>query len=105
LACYCIRLANLLRLQAVALQHIVEVGVSADIELHRTLQLHPAFPEEARQHAMDNGGSDLALDIVADQWQIGFLEALLPVLLTCNKDRNAVDKPYARPRKLANMTR
>ena len=52
---------------------------------------------------MDNGGSDLALDIVADHRQIGFLEALLPVLFACNKDRNAVDKPHASPENLLNI--
>ncbi len=91
LAGNCVGLADLLRLQALALQHVVKVGVAADVQLHGAFQAHAALAEEARQHAMHNGCPDLALDVVTDHREIGLFEALLPVLFAPDEDRNAVD--------------
>src|SRR5713226_527117 len=83
-------LTDLLRLQALALEHIIEVSIAANIQLHRAFQLYPALAEEPRQHAMHNCCPDLAFDIVTDHRQIGLFEALLPVLFAGNEHRNAV---------------
>src|SRR5258708_12613451 len=77
-----IGLTDLLRLQTFALQHIIEISVAPDIELHRSLQLHAAFAEEPCQHSMHNCCPYLAFDIVTDHRHIPLFEALLPILFT-----------------------
>ena len=59
-------LADLLRLEAGALQHVVEVHVAAEVELVGAVDAHAALAEEAGQHAVGDGGAHLALDVVAD---------------------------------------
>src|SRR5579885_3245936 len=92
LAGHGVGLADLLGLQAVALEHVVEVGVAADVELHGALELHAALPEQAGKLAMHDGRADLALDIVSDNRQSRLFEALLPERFASNKDRNTVDQ-------------
>src|SRR5260221_7261334 len=41
---------------------------------------------------MNDGGTDLALNIVADHRKVRLFEAILPVRFTCDKDRNTVHK-------------
>ena len=57
--------------------------------------LHAAFAEEPREHPVDDGGAHLGLDVVADDRQAAFREALLPVLLPCDEDRDAVHEAAA----------
>src|SRR5260370_17268904 len=54
LARHSIGLTDLLRLQTLALQHIIEISVAPDIELHRSLQLHAAFAQDPCQPSMHN---------------------------------------------------
>ena len=84
-----------LRLQALALEHVEEVGVAADVELVGALELDAALAHEAREHAVDDGGADLALDVVADDRQAALVEALLPVRLAGDEDRDAVHEGAA----------
>ena len=72
-------LGDLLGYEALALQHVVEVGVAADVELAGPLEVHAAVHEELGQHAVDDGGSHLGLHVVADQGQAVLLEAAAPV--------------------------
>ena len=83
-------LADLLGLEALALQHVEEVGVAAHVELAGALELDAALAHEAREHAVDDGGADLALDVVADDRHAGLDEALLPVGLAGDEDGDAV---------------
>src|SRR5450759_136888 len=85
-------LADLLRLEALALQHVVEIGVAADVQLHGAFQAHAALAEEASQHTMHDGGAYLAFDVIADHGKIGLFDALLPVMLAPDEDRNEVDQ-------------
>src|SRR5262249_26453160 len=64
-------------------------------ELHRTLELDAALAEETCQRAVDDSGADLTLDVVADDRQVCLLEAVAPVLLAANEDRDAVDEATA----------
>ena len=80
-----------LRLEALALEHVEEVGVAADVELAGALELDAALAHEAGEHAVDDGGADLALDVVADDRHAGLDEALLPVGLAGDEDGDAVD--------------
>ena len=40
---------------------------------------------------MQNGGADLALDVVANDGQTGFSEAVAPIFGTGDEDRDGVD--------------
>ena len=62
-------LADLLGLQAVTLEHVQEVGVATEVELVGAVERTPRSIEEARHHAVGDGGADLALDVVTDDGQ------------------------------------
>ena len=64
-------LRDLLRLEALALEHVLEVHVAADVELVGAVEHHAAVLEEAGEDAVDDGGADLALDVVADDRHAG----------------------------------
>ena len=53
------------RLQAFAFEHVVEVGVAAEVELVGAVDLDAAVAEEAREHAVHDRGPDLGFDVVA----------------------------------------
>src|SRR5437660_5534989 len=44
---------------------------------------------------MDNGSTNLALNVIPDHWQVSLFEAILPVFFTTDKDRNAIDKAHS----------
>src|SRR6476646_9401440 len=88
-------LGDLLRVEPLALEHVVEVHVAADVELAGPLQPHAAVMEEAGELAMDDRRPDLALDVVADDRQTGLLEALVPVVLAGDESGEAVDEADA----------
>ncbi len=68
-------LGNLLGFQAVAFEHVHEIGVAAKVELVGVVQFNAAVNEQAGQHAVQDGGAHLALDVVADDGQILLDEA------------------------------
>jgi hypothetical protein len=85
-----VRLRDLLRLEPVALQHVAEVRVAADVQLHRAVEVDASVLEERGQDAMRDRRADLRLDVVADDRNPGVLEALLPIRLAGDEDRHAV---------------
>ncbi len=91
-----VRLADLLRLEPLALQHVEEVGVAAEVQLVGAVDPDAAVHEQAGQHAMRDRGADLALDVVADDRQPGLGESALPVGLAADEDRDGVDEGDAR---------
>ena len=64
-------LGDLLRLQPVALEHVLEVHVAADVELVGAVQDHPAVLEQLGQHPVGDGRPDLGLDVVTDDRHAG----------------------------------
>ena len=88
-------LGDLLGLQPLALEHVVEVHVAADVELRGAQHLHAAVAEQAGERAVDDGGADLRLDVVADDRQAGLVEAVVPVVLAGDEDRDAVHEAAA----------
>src|SRR4051812_12113190 len=78
LARHGLRLGNLLGLQALALEHVLEIRVAAEIELIGPVETDAALAKQVGQDAMDDGGSDLALDVVAHDRKATLLEALAP---------------------------
>ena len=93
-------LRPLLRLEPLAFQHIPEVAVAAKIQLVGAVDANPPFPEQIGQHAMNNGGSDLTFDIVADERQPALLKPAAPCRVLGNKNRDAVDQRAARRQRL-----
>ena len=57
--------------QPLALEHVLEIGVAADVELVGAVEPHAAVAKQIGEHAMQDGGADLALDVVADDRQAG----------------------------------
>src|SRR3954468_16487753 len=88
---YGVRLRDLLRLEALALEHVEEVRVAADVQLHRLVEMHAALAEERGQDAVRDRRAHLRLDVVADDRHAGLLEAPLPVRLAREEDGHAVD--------------
>src|SRR5207249_2108254 len=86
-------LGDLLGLQPLAIQHVVEVHVAAEVELVGPVESHAALPEQIGQHAMEDRRAHLALDVVANDRQPAVGEALGPVRLRGHEDRDAVDEP------------
>jgi len=92
-------LGDLLGLKALALQHIQEVRVAAEVELVGAVNAHTAVDEQAGEDAVQDGRANLGLDVVAQDGQTGILEAFAPVLGRGNEDRDAV--AYANDRHAA----
>ena len=96
-------LRDLLRVEPLALEHVVEVHVAADVELRGALDPHAAVVEEAGELAVDDRRPDLGLDVVADDRQAGLFEALVPVVLAGDEDGQAVDEADARRERLLDV--
>ena len=75
----CTGLGDLLGFQSFAFEHVHEIGVAAEIELVGVVKPHTAVDKQAGQHAVQNGGAHLALDVIADNRQTALAEALAPV--------------------------
>ncbi|MPM55692.1 hypothetical protein SDC9_102489 [bioreactor metagenome] len=89
-------LGDLLRLQPVALQHVLEVHVAADVQLVRTVDGVATLLEQVREHPVSDGGADLGLDVVTDDRQPGVLELLRPLRRARDEHRQGVDEGAAR---------
>ena len=57
--------------------------------------LHAAVGEQAGERAVHDRGADLRLDVVADDRQVGLLEAPVPVVLAGDEHGDAVDEAAA----------
>ena len=88
-------LGDLLRLQPLALEHVLEVHVAADVELVGAVEHHAPVLEQAGQDAVDDGGADLALDVVADDRHAGRLELRGPLRVGRDEHRDGVDERHA----------
>src|SRR3712207_2836730 len=69
-----------LGLEPLALQHVLEVHVAAEVQLVGVVDRQPAVLEELRQHTVRDRRAELALDVVADDRDPVAGEALRPVL-------------------------
>ena len=61
--------------EPVALEHVVEVGVAAEVQLAGPVEPHAAVHEELREHAVDDRRAHLRLHVVTDHRQASLLEA------------------------------
>ena len=89
-------LRDLLGLEALALEHVQEVGVAAEVQLVRAVDADAAVHEQAGQHAVGDRRADLALDVVADDREALLGEPALPVGLAADEHRDGVDEADAR---------
>ena len=89
-------LGDLLRLEPLALQHVHEVHVAAEVQLVGAEQLHPAVLEQLGQHAVRDGGADLGLDVVADDRHAGPGELRGPLRIGGDEHRQRVHEGDAR---------
>ena len=85
-------LRDLLGLETLTLEHVLEVHVAADVQLVRAVQRDTAVLEQLRHHAVGDGGTDLALDVVAHDRHTGVFELLGPHGVAGDEDREGVDK-------------
>ena len=88
-------LADLLGLEALALEHVEEVGVAAEVQLVGPVDADAAVHEQAGEHAVGDRRPDLALDVVADDRQALLGEPALPVRLAADEHRDRVDEADA----------
>jgi len=84
-------LGDLLGFKTFAFEHVHEIGVAAEIELIGVIEQHAAIHEEAGDHAVQNGGAKLTLDVVADDRQTGIQKALAPIFRGGDEDGDGVD--------------
>src|SRR5579884_914331 len=96
LRCNGVGLRDFLGFEPLALEHIEEVGVAADIELAGALHPDATVLEEIGKDAVDDGRSDLRLDVVSNDRKTGLFEAPPPVVLTGDENRDAVHKGATR---------
>ncbi len=73
-------------MQPVSIKHVEKIGVAAGVELISALHFHATFPEKIDQGAMKHGRAELRFDVVADERQIFFLEALHPDRIAGDED-------------------
>ena len=85
-------LRDLLRLQAAALEHVLEVHVAAEVQLVRVVDRGAAVFEQAGERAVHDRGADLALDVVADDRHAGVGELLGPLGIGRDEHRDRVDE-------------
>ena len=84
-------LGDFFRLEPVLRQHVEKIGVAAGVELIGAVERNPPIAEQPGQRAVDDGGPDLALDVVADDRQPGLAEARRPSRIGGNEHRHAID--------------
>ena len=90
-----LRLRHLLRLEAFAFEHVLEVHVAADVQLVRVVQREAPVLEQAGEHPMDDGGADLALYIVPDDRDAGIAELPRPLRITGDEHGDGVHEGHA----------
>ena len=96
-------LADLLGLEALALEHVQEVGVAPEVELVGAVDAHAAVHEETCQHAVGDRRAHLALDVVPNHRQAALCEAALPVRLAADEDGDRIDESDARLQRLLDV--
>lgn len=83
--------ADFLAGQAGVVEHVQEVGVSADVELVGVLEFDTAVFEETGEDTVNDGCTDLALDVVSEDGDACIRELLGPHWVACDEDGEVVD--------------
>ena len=77
-------------IEPLALEHVHEVHVAAEVQLVRPVELGAAVLEQLREHAVGDRGADLALDVVADDRDARVAELPRPFRVAGDEDRKRV---------------
>ena len=85
-------LADLFGFQPRSFKHVVEVGIPAKVQLVGVGQLYASFAEEPGENPVRDGCPDLRFDIVSNDGQAAFFEALGPVPRARDKHGHTVDE-------------
>ncbi len=85
----------LLRLEPLALEHVHEVHVPAEVQLVRVVEGEAPVLEQAGERAVDDRGAHLALDVVTDDGHPGGGEPVGPLGVGGDEHRDAVDERHA----------
>ena len=85
-----LRLRDLLRRQALALEHVHEVHVAAEVQLVGAVELDATVLEELGEDAVRDRGADLRLDVVAHDRHPGVGELLGPDRVARDEHRQRV---------------
>ena len=88
-------LGDLLGLEAVALEHVLEVHVAAHVELVGVVEGQAPVLEEPGEDAVHDGRAHLALDVVAHDGHPGVAELAGPLGVRGDEDRDGVDEGHA----------
>lgn len=83
-------LRQLLGHHTLALEHVLEIGVAAEVELIRVIQFHATLAEQIGEHTVHDGRAHLTLDVVAHDRQTREFEAPSPVRIGCDEHRNTI---------------
>ena len=87
-------LRDLLGLEPLALEHVLEVHVAADVELVGVVERQAPVLEQAGQHPVHDGGAHLALDVVADDRDAGVAELARPLGVRGDEHGDGVDEGH-----------
>src|SRR5690606_29874676 len=94
---YRFRLGLSLRSQAILIQHVEEVSITAGVELVCAFELYATTRAEVGQYAVRNGGAELGLDVVAARRNALAGKGSVTIRHAGNEYGNAVHKSHARP--------
>ena len=83
-------LRDLLGLEPLALEHVLEVHVPAEVELVGPVEGEPPVLEQPGEHPVDDGGPHLALDVVTDDRDAGLAELGCPFRVARYEDGDGV---------------
>ena len=70
---------DFLRLEALSLEHVEEIGIPAKVELIGPIQFDATLSKKVSKHAMNNRRADLRFDVIAEERQAPLSETLLPL--------------------------
>ena len=85
-------LRDLLRHEPFALQHVLKVHVAGHVQLVGAFEHHAPVLEQAGEDPVDDGGADLALDVVTDERDARGGETVRPLRIARDEDRDGVDE-------------
>src|SRR5690606_6251062 len=83
--------------QTAVVEHVEEVGIAAEIQLVGAGQAHTPVLKQAGKHTVYDGGTHLALDVVADDGQVLPPEALRPLGIGGDEHRDGVHESSPSP--------
>ena len=92
---HCLGFGDLLGFQAIAVKHVFEVHVAADVELHGAIYANATFFKKACEDTVGDGCTDLGFDVIANNGDASVSELLSPLRVGGDEYWESVDKGAA----------